>query len=315
MDGDLVLEPQFLIPFSKMHEGLRSSILEFFAARIRNKNTRAAYLHAVSEFARWCELRRVDLVKVMAVDVAAFIEIQKKSVPTVKLTLSALRMFFDFLVVKGHIPFNPALSVKAPRYSQTTGKTPYFVEDEPRILLDSIETDTLIGLRDRAMISTMLYTFARVSAVVHMRVEDYFLRGRRSFLSLHEKGGKRHVVPANHKLEEALDAYVERAQIRDEKKGYLFRACLGEKLSSVTLEPLSRQAVFLMVKRRCEAAGLGSQYGCHSFRATGITAFRRNGGTLEKAQQIAAHASSQTTRLYDRTEEELSIEEVERIRF
>lgn len=98
-------------------------------------------------------------------------------------------MFFDFLVVKGHIPFNPALSVKAPRYSQTTGKTPYFVDDEPRILLDSIETDTLIGLRDRAMISAMLYTFARVSAVVHMRVEDYFLRGRRSFLSLHEKGG------------------------------------------------------------------------------------------------------------------------------
>ena len=315
MDGGLIFEPQILTTAFTQDDRLRGSVLEFFAARIRNANTRATYLRGVGMFSSWCDVRGLDLLKVSAVDVALFIEMQTNSIPTVKIYLSALRMFFDFLVVKGHIPFNPALSVKAPRYSQTTGKTPYFVDDEPRVLLDSIETDTLIGLRDRAVISTMLYTFARVSAVVHMRGEDYFLRGRRSFLALHEKGGKRHVVPANHKLEEALDAYVERAQVRDDKKGYLFRSCLSEKQSGAASEPLSRQGVFLMVKRRCEAAGLGSQYGCHSFRATGITAFRRNGGTLEKAQQIAAHASSQTTKLYDRTCEEVNIEEVERIRF
>ena len=68
-------------------------------------------------------------------------------------------------------------------------------------------TDTLPGLRDRVLIALMTYTFARVGAVLKMRTEDVFIRGRRTWLRLREKGGKRHEMPCHHKLEAYLQDY------------------------------------------------------------------------------------------------------------
>jgi integrase len=105
--------------------------------------------------------------------------------------------------------------------------------DEMRQLLDSIDISELIGLRDRALIGLMGYSFARVSAAATLRVEDYFQQGRRSWLRLHEKGGKRHEVPCHHALDEDLDAWIRAADIGEDKKGPLFRSIhKGNKLTS-----------------------------------------------------------------------------------
>jgi integrase len=133
-----------------------------------------------------------------------------------------------------------------------------------------METDTLIGPRDRAVIALLVYSFSRVGAAVKMRVEDFYTQGRRGWVRLYEKGGQRHEMPAHHNLDNYLEEYI-------------------------------------------AAAGIRTRIGCHTFRATGITAYLKNGGKLEIAQQMAAHESSRTTGLYDWRGDEVSLDEVERI--
>ena len=184
--------------------------------------------------------------------------------------------------------------------------------EEARQLLDSIDTSSLAGLRDRALLGVMVYSFARVGAVVAMRVEDYHRQGKRWWLTLHEKGGKRHQVPAHHQAEAYLDAYLDAAGIWNETKTPLFRAINQRRQR--TENPMSRVDVFRMIKRRSRAAGIATSTNCHTFRATGITAYLLNGGTIENAQAIAAHESPRTTRLYDRRGDEIALGEIERIR-
>ena len=106
-------------------------------------------------------------------------------------------------------------------------------------------------------------------------------------------------------------AYLDAAAIRDEKSGPLFRSV--DKHRALTLNPITRVDIFRMIKRRAAAASLPSSTCCHTFRATGITAYLENGGTIENAQAIAAHESPRTTKLYDRTSDDITLDEVERI--
>ncbi|HTR35826.1 MAG TPA: tyrosine-type recombinase/integrase [Bryobacteraceae bacterium] len=286
--------------------------IEFFTATIRNRNTRAAYAEAVLQFFAWCEKHRVrTLEEIRPVVIAAYIENHPGAAPTVKQHLAAIRMLFDFLVTGQIVPMNPAASVRGPKHVVRRGKTPVLTADQARTLLDSIKTDSIVGLRDRAIIGLMCYTFARVSAMVHMQIEDYYENGKRSWVRLHEKGGKRHEVPCHHHAEEYLDAYLDGAGIRDDKKSPLFRSI--DKRRQLTANPMTRTDVLRMVKRRALEAGLPSSTCCHTFRATGITAYLENGGTLENAAMIAAHESPRTTKLYDRTGDEITLDEVERI--
>ncbi|MGZ3471610.1 MAG: tyrosine-type recombinase/integrase [Isosphaeraceae bacterium] len=176
----------------------------------------------------------------------------------------------------------------------------------------SIDVSDIVGLRDRALIGTMVFSFARISTVLGMKVEDYYQNGKRWWIRLHEKGGKFHEVPANHKSEAYLDAYLQAAGIAGDPKAPLFRSANG-KTKTLTEKPLRRNNALDMIKQRALAAGLSPKVCCHTFRATGITAYLDNGGTIEKAQQIAAHESPRTMKLYDRTSDEITLDEVERI--
>lgn len=286
--------------------------LEFFTATIRNRNTRLAYAQAVRQFFAWSEARgfhSLDLIEPIVV--AAYIEQHQGSKPTVKQHLAALRMLFDWLVIGQVIPQNPAASVRGPSHVVKRGKTPVLTADQARALLDSIDTESIVGLRDRALIGVMVYSFARVSAAVAMRGEDYFPEGKRWWFRLHEKGGKEHEVPAHHHAESYLDAYLAAAGIADDKKVPLFRTV--DKQGRLTSRAMSRNDALRMIKRRARAAGLPETICCHTFRATGITAYLENGGTIENAQLIAAHESPRTTKLYDRTSDEITLDEIERI--
>jgi len=208
---------------------------------------------------------------------------------------------------------NPAHAVRGPKHSMKKGKTPVLAAEEARALLDSIETDRLIGLRDRALIGLMVYTFARVNAVLSMRVEDYFVQDRRGWVQLHEKGGKLHSLPCHHNLDTYLEAYISAAGIATDAKGPLFRTASNRAGDELTTNPLWQQDAYRMIQRRAKSAGIRTHIGNHSFRATGITAYLKNGGRLEIAQQMANHESSRTTGLYDRRGDEITLDEVERV--
>lgn len=288
--------------------------IEFFTANIRNRNTRLAYAKAVRDFADWCEHHELQLRDLEPVAISAYIEglMTSHSAPTVKQNLAAIRMLFDWLVIGQVIPMNPAASVRGPRHVVKKGKTLVLSAEQARELLDSIDVSTLIGLRDRALIAVMVYSFARVSAVVNMNVEDYWQNGKRWWLRLHEKGGKHHEVPAHHNAEIYLDAYITAADLSGELKSALFRSAAG-RTGTLTELRMTRKDALRMVKRRAAKVGLPARTCCHTFRATGITAYLENGGTIEKAQTIAAHESPRTTKLYDRTSDDITLDEIERI--
>jgi integrase len=194
------------------------------------------------------------------------------------------------------------------------GKTPVLAPEEARALIDAIEITAHAGLRDRALIGLMVFSFARIGAALGMKVEDVFTQNRRSWVRLREKGGKPHAMPCHHNLKTYLTAYIEGAGLAEDPEGPLFRTIGRDKGRPLTRTPLPQANAYAMIGRRAAAAGIATKLGNHSFRATGITAYLKNGGTLEKAAQMANHASTRTTQLYDRRREELSLDEVERIR-
>jgi site-specific recombinase XerD len=145
-----------------------------------------------------------------------------------------------------------------------------------------------------------------------MKVQDVYVQGRRTWVHLHEKGGKQHEMPCHHNLDEYLHAYIEGAQIGSEGRGVLFRTA-GGRTGQLTERAMSQADVCRMIRRHAEGIALRTEIGCHSFRATDITEYLRNGGKLEVAQQMANHESARTTGLYDRRNDQVSLDEVERI--
>ena len=229
----------------------------------------------------------LELGRLEPVHVAAYVEelgIVARGAVRVKQHLAAVRMLFDWLVVGQIVSSNPASVVRGPSHIVNRGRTPILTPEEAHQLFESIPTDSLVGLRDRALIGVLIYSFARISAALAMRVEDVFPQGKRWWLRLHEKGGKNHEMPVHHTLEVYLDGYVQAAGIGEDKKGWLFRAALA-KNGGLSERPFVRRNALEMIYRAgTSGRDPATQIGCHTFRATGITIYLTNGGTLEKAQ-------------------------------
>jgi integrase/recombinase XerD len=286
-------------------------LVQYLTAEIRNANTRAAYARAIVRFSSWCEKKQLPLAAIKPFYVAAYIEKLgfHYSRPTVKQHLAALRCMFDYLVTGQILEFNPASPVRGPKHVVRRGKTPSLSAEEARILLDSIDVTNIRGLRDRAIIGVMLFSFARVGATVALNIEDFYLQKGRRYFRLHEKGGKRHEIPAHPLAETYVSEYLAAAGRREGNP--LFRTI--NRKGQVTDRRVHRREVLEIVKRRAREVGLPSSICCHSFRSTGITVFLLNGGSLERAQAIAAHESPRTTKIYDRRDDEVHIEEIEKI--
>ncbi|MEO0632485.1 MAG: tyrosine-type recombinase/integrase, partial [Planctomycetota bacterium] len=294
------------------------AFVDFFTAQIRNPNTRAAYGRNVGFFLSWLDEQGIELKKVQPFHVAAYIELlgtptdeggQGLAVGSVKQHLASIRRLCDFLVIRQVLPRNPTTDVRGPKQVLRVGKTPILNGSEAKELFDSIDPSTPAGLRDRAFLGAMVYTFGRVSAVLGMDIGDYYQVGRSMRLRLLEKGGISHEMPAHHTLIEYLDAYIESLGVTE---GPLFRT-INRQRTGFTTNRFQRSEAWAMVKRRTKAAGLGGKFSNHTFRGTGITSYLKNGGALEQAQYMAAHANISTTRIYDRREQEASLDEVERI--
>lgn len=288
---------------------------EFFFGRIRNPHTRAAYLHAVKVFLSWAEARRLSLVQIAPKDVGQYFDGMRKemSISTRKQHLAALRHFFDSLVTRHAILLNPALSVRGDRYQVVEGKTPEITVAQARKLLSSVNTKTVVGLRDRAIIAILIYTAARAGAVAGLRRGNFYHAGEQWMLHFDERGGKSREIPVRHDLEQILFEYIDAAGLQDSAKDApLFRTAI-RKTGALTENQVNVVHVGKMMKRRLRDASLPSRLSPHSFRVTTITDLLEQGVPLEDVQRLAGHADPRTTRLYDRRQRKITRNIVERI--
>ena len=265
----LIPVPESRAPAVVQAAGERASyrFLEFFAAQVRNANTRRSYMRAVSDFIAWLDQRGVtDVREINSFVVSAYVEeLQRRHpAPTVKQRLAGIRAMLDWLATGGIIAFNPATAVRGPRYSVKTGKTPVLAADEARQLLDSIDVSTTVGLRDKALIGLMVYSFARIGAAVGMKVEDVYVQKRRLWVRLHEKGGKRHEMPCHHSLERYLADYMEHAEMASVPQAWLFQT-IGRGTGRLSGNPMPQASAYQMVQRRAEATGIATKIGNHTF--------------------------------------------------
>jgi integrase/recombinase XerD len=289
-----------------------------------NAHTRRAYGRAIHEFIVWCTEQCLTLENVEPFHVARYMRDSaapsaKRGRTTARAPLSlkqqraALNQWMDYLVINHVIAANPVSPVKGPRHSQTTGKTPVLEHDQARTLLDSIDGQTLADTRDRALISVMLFAYARVGAVTQMRVRNFRGAGTHSAMfEFLEKGGKYHTVPAHHLAAEFVERYLDVSGLRGQLQAPLWQNILGRS-GRLSGKAITQRGVLDIVKRRCARVGLPADICNHSFRATGITLHQAAGGDLETARQLANHVSIKTTQLYNRAGDKKRRAEVERV--
>ena len=276
-----------------------------------------AYARAARGFLDWCAehgIGRLEAIEPIHVATWTELRIRDVSEPTVKQELAALRRLFDWLVVGQVLAHNPAAAVRGPSHSAVAGKTPILSTNEARTLLRSIPDTNIVGLRDRALIATMIYTFARVSAALGLDVGDVFHERHRLHVRLREKGGKAHRMPCHHTLEDWLSAYMAAPGFKLADTATPVFQSIGRGTRALSGRRLSRHEAWAMVRRRARRAGIDTVVSNHTFRGTGITAYLEHpDAKLEEAQKMAGHSDPKTTLLYDRRRQTVSLDEVERI--
>lgn len=286
---------------------------ELFSAQLRNAHTRAAYRRAVLRFLAWVQEQGVPLVRVTPGLVGAYFDRHPCAIPTRKLELAALRRFFDVLVLRHVLVLNPATTVRGERYHVVEGLTPEISPAQAKALLAGCTTDTLLGLRDRAVVGILIYTAARAGAVARLRRKHLTFDGSQYTLRFEEKGGKVRLIPVRHDLQGFLFAYLDAAGLTHAPGDMpLLRAHPG-RTGWPTERGLTGAEVGRLVKRRVARAGLPTQLSPHSFRVATITDLLTQGVPLEDVQFLAGHSDPRTTRLYDRRQRQVTRNIVERI--
>lgn len=307
------LNTQIPAVISEAGASARFAYEEFFFARIRNVHTRRAYQHAVHRFLEWTGQYGLALTGIFPRHMGEYLGGMTGSIATRKLHLAALRHFFDELVTRHAVMLNPAASVRGERYQVVEGKTPEIGVGPARTLLASIDTGKLTGLRDRALIGTLVYTAARVGAVAKLNRCHLYENAGQHCLRFEDKGGKSREIPVRHDLQQFLLAYIEAAGLCDaEKSAPLFRT-VRARSGTLTGNRIRAADIARMIRRRAVAAGLSPRLSPHSFRVTTITDLLNQGVPLDDVQYLAGHADPRTTRLYDRRQKQVTRNIVERI--
>ena len=308
-----------LVPFDLLEGSSESTrtktaetFLELLGARVRNPNTRSAYRVAWRLFLAFCSARQLELEKVKAYHVGAWLDQHPGSKSTQRQHLAALRLLFDSLLIRGVVEYNPAARAKPPKLVRESSRTPVFEHAEIAAFLASIKPNTLKGIRDKAIFSVLLYSWCRVSALTSLKVADYYERSGQRWLRFQEKRGREHELPVHSKAREAIDRWLEACGLCLNPEAPLFPAFAKDR-DRLSFRPLNRRSVLKLVERQADATGILKKVCCHSFRATGITEYMNRGGTIDLAQRIAGHQSSTTTKIYDRSRDRLTLEEIERV--
>ena len=286
---------------------------EFFQGEVRNWHTRKAYTLAVRRFLAWCEARGTDLVNITPGMVGEYFNEHPGGPSTRKQHLAAVRKLFDKLVIRHAVIINPAYSVRTERHQVIEGKTPEIGVEQARKLLRSLDVSNVVGLRDRAIIATLIYTAVRVGAVSKLNLKHFEHDGSQWTLRFDEKGGKSREIPVRHDLETFILEYRNAAAAAGEPKDSpFFRSAVG-RTKTLSKNRMTAIDMCRMMKRRLKGSGLPLRLSPHSFRVTTITDLLEQNVPLEDVQYLAGHADSRTTALYDRRKKKVTRNIVERI--
>jgi integrase/recombinase XerD len=273
---------------------------EWFA-NLDNPNTRRAYRNDLQEFMGFVRIATPEELRLITrAHVIAWrkdLEHRQLTGSTVRRKLAALSSLYEYLCDKNSVPINPVKGVKRPKVESYEGKTPALGDHQARRLLALPSSDTLKGLRDRAILSVLLYHGLRREELCLLKVKDIHLRRGVPHLKIHGKGSKTRYLPLHPAAQGCLNDYLERAGHEGQAAGALFRPVRnnvnGELAGAITAD-----GIYKLVG--AYAKELGIEVGAHALRATAATNALEHEADIAKVQEWLGHANIATTRLYDR---------------
>jgi integrase/recombinase XerD len=274
--------------------------VEWFA-NLGNRATRRAYQNALQDFIRFTGIAKPEEFRIVTrAHVIAWrddLARRELSATTVRHRLSALASLFEYLCDKNAVTHNPVKGVKRPVPETYEGKTPALGDHQARLLLDTPDTTSLKGKRDRAMLATLLYHALRREELCKLMVKD-FRHSRRGVphLKVSGKGGKTRYLPLHPAASGLITEYWDAAGHGADEAGALFRPVHRNRGDAAT-NAVTPDAVYKMVRRY--SAALGFEIGAHSLRATAATNALDHQADIAKVQEWLGHANISTTRIYD----------------
>lgn len=273
-------------------------------ANIRNPQTRRAYQNDLNDFMRFtgitgpAHFRAVTRAHVLAW--RRDLEARALSGATIRRKLAALASLYAYLCECNAVSHNPVDGVKRPVIASQEGKTPAIGDHEARALLNAPDADTLQGMRDRAILSTLLYHALRRAELCALTVGDLQMRRGVLHLQVHGKGDKVRYVPLHPATAERIDAYLERAGHREDRQGALFRP-IRNNMHGNARASITPDGVYKMLARYASAVRIQVEgFGPHALRATAATNALDHEADIAKVQAWLGHANISTTRVYDR---------------
>lgn len=277
---------------------------EVWLAGQLSPHTRRAYKRDVAHFVRTMGVRSAEeLRQVSRAAVVAWQNLMKErgtKPRTIRRRLSALSSLFAHLVAHRAADANPVRDIKRPRVNRRQGTTRAFSPKEARKILDAPDPATLLGLRDRAVLSIGLQAGPRRSEIASLLVKDYHTDAGYKSLHFIRKGGEDLSLAINPQTAQRIDDYLAVAGHGHDLDGPLFRPIRQNQLRNDPRRRLHPVGIDRILRKHAAAVGLGPGYSAHSMRATFITTALNNGASLEDVQRDIGHADPSTTKLYDR---------------
>ena len=271
----------------------------------KSARTRRAYRTDVAHFMRTFnitspeELRQIDHRAVYAWE-RELREVEGKEASTVRRRLAALSSLFTHLIKFGVVEQNPVRDVERPAINRREGMTRAFSQKQARKILDAPNQETVMGLRDRAILSVGLQVGFRRAEIASLKVKDLHEHLEYDSLRVVRKGGKKGSLAIHGQTAQRIRAYLEKAEHGDDLEGPLFRPVKGNREGQDERRHLHPDVIDRILRKYAKRVGLDRGYSAHSMRATFITTALENGAGLEDVQLAAGHADPSTTKLYDR---------------
>jgi site-specific recombinase XerD len=273
---------------------------EWFA-NIDNPHIRRAYRNDLKEFMTFAGIRTPpELRLITRAHVIAWrkdLDARKLAAGSIRRKMSALSSLYEFLTDKNAVATNPVKGVKRPKVDSYEGKTPAIADKEARQLMNLPNDKSIKGLRDRAMLATLLYHGLRREELCRLKVKDIHSRRGVPHLRVLGKGSKTRYLPLHAGAQELLNDYLDEAHHAADTEGALFRPVSNNRTGRLN-DAITPDGVYKLVRRY--ALGLGLKIGAHALRATAATNALDHDADIAKVQEWLGHANIATTRIYDR---------------
>lgn len=273
---------------------------------IDNPNTRTAYKRDLNDFMGFIGINSPEEFRIVTrAHVIAWRDLLVSSElapSTVRRKLSALSSLFDYLCENNAVTHNPVDGVRRPTAQSNEGLTPAIGNDQARDILSAPPQNTLKGIRDRAILATLLYHALRRDELCRLKVRDVQSRQGMPHLRITGKGGKIRFVVLAPLPQRLIKEYLDEVAHPDDFNGPLFRPIKNNRTGTLN-KPLSGVSVYKIVREYGKKVGVTVDvdgFSAHSLRATAATNALERGSDIAEVQEWMGHANVSTTRLYDK---------------